>query len=348
MATNKSDRAAVARARGEHPDCGREKRRARPVPADEHRANAQNSSGRRRTRSASDASRRAQGRDVAAAERPVAAGDRSFENLQTLFREVSRYPLLTAAEEVELAKGIERGDLAAKERLINSNLRLVVSIARKYQGLGLPLGDLIQEGILGLIRASEKFDWRRGFKFSTYATLWIRQAIQRGLSNTSRTIRIPVHVEQRQRKLIRTERELTNELGREPTDEELAKAAELDIESVRDLRETTQAVTSLDQPVGEDGDTTLGELFASERPEPSDEVAENQRLDAIVEALDRLPARERQVIELRFGFADGQEKTLDAVGRELGLSKERVHQLEDDAIRQLRAGGHLEVLREAA
>jgi RNA polymerase primary sigma factor len=300
------------------------------------------------SRAQTSARRRSREKRVPGAERPVAAGDRGFENLQTLFREASRYPLLSAAEEVELAQAIERGDLDAKERLINSNLRLVVSIARKYQGLGLPLGDLIQEGILGLIRASEKFDWRRGFKFSTYATLWIRQAIQRGLSNTSRTIRIPVHVEQRQRKLARTAQELTLELGREPTDEELAKKAKLDVETVRDLREASQAVTSLDQPVGDEGDTTLGELFASERPEPSEEIVDSERLDAVEAALEHLPARERKVIELRFGLADGQEKTLDAVGRELGISKERVHQIEDDALRQLRADGSLEIVREAA
>ena len=156
----------------------------------------------------------------------------AVEPLQRFFAQAGRYPLLTAAEEVELAKRIERGDLAAKERMIHSNLRLVISIARKHQNLGLPLGDLIQEGIIGLIRASEKFDWRRGFKFSTYATLWIRQSMQRALSNTSRTIRVPVHIEQRQRKLARAERELTNKLGRDPTDEELAKAAEMELDEV--------------------------------------------------------------------------------------------------------------------
>src|SRR5438105_9295671 len=163
--------------------------------------------------------------------------DVTTDSLQLFFNAAREYPLLTAAEEVELAQRIEKGDVEAKDRMINSNLRLVVSIARKYQGHGLPLGDLIQEGILGLIRASEKFDWRRGFKFSTYATLWIRQSIQRGLANTSRTIRIPVHIEQRQRKVARAERELTNELGREPSDEELAHAVEFEVWQVRDLRD---------------------------------------------------------------------------------------------------------------
>jgi RNA polymerase primary sigma factor len=275
-------------------------------------------------------------------------GDGALDSTQLLFREAARYPLLSAAEEVELAKRIERGDLVAKERMVNSNLRLVIAIARRYQGLGLALGDLIQEGIIGLIRAAEKFDWRRGYKFSTYATLWIRQAIQRGLANTSRTIRIPVHVEQRQRKLANVERELTNELGREPDNEELARAAKMDVAEIDALRDAAQATTSLDVPVGEEGETTLGELFASDQPEPSEEIAENQRIAAIDEALDQLPAREREVIELRFGLADGEEKSLQAIGRELGITTDRVHQLESDALRHLRLDDRLEVTREAA
>jgi RNA polymerase primary sigma factor len=231
--------------------------------------------------------------------------------------------------------------------MINSNLRLVVSNARRYQGHGLPLPDLIQEGIVGLIRASEKFDWRRGFKFSTYATLWIRQSIQRALANTSSTIRIPVHVEQRQRKLARAERELTNQLGREPRDDELAKATELELDEMIRLRDTPRAVASLDQPVGEEEETALGELFASERREPSEELVESERLDAVAGALDELPVAERQVIELRFGLA-GEEQTLDATGRELGMSPSRVQELEDDALRRLRLGRRLEPLREAA
>jgi RNA polymerase sigma factor (sigma-70 family) len=275
-------------------------------------------------------------------------GEGVLDSTQLLFREAARYPLLTAAEEVELAKGIERGDLAAKERMVNSNLRLVISIARRYQGLGLPLGDLIQEGILGLIRATEKFDWRRGYKFSTYATLWIRQAIQRGLANTSRTIRIPVHVEQRQRKVANTARELAIELGREPDDDELAEATEMEVAEIHALRDAAQATTSLDTPVGDDGDTTLGELFASDRPEPSEEVAENLQTAAIDEALDQLPAREREVIELRFGLADGQEKSLQSIGRELGISADRVHELESEALRQLSLDDRLEITRKAA
>src|SRR5439155_8198228 len=267
------------------------------------------------------------------------------DSLQVFFRQAARYPLLTAADEVELAKGIERGDLEAKERMINSNLRLVISNARRYQGQGLPLSDLIQEGIVGLIRAAEKFDWRRGFKFSTYATLWIRQSIQRALSNTSRAIRIPVHIEQRQRKLARADRDLTNKLGREPTDDELAAAAEMDIVEVLQLREAPQTVTSLDQPIGDEDDATLGNLFASERPEPSEELIESERVDAVTRALDELPPGEREVSELRFGLADGEEKTLDATGKELGMTRERVHELESDALRRLQARRQL---REAA
>jgi RNA polymerase primary sigma factor len=276
------------------------------------------------------------------------AGESANESLQQFFGQAARYPLLNAAEEVELSKAIERGDLAAKEKMINSNLRLVISIARRYQGHGLPLTDLIQEGMLGLIRASEKFDWRRGFKFSTYATLWIQQSIQRAMSNTSRTIRIPVHIEQRQRKLARTERELTNRLGREPTDEELAEAADLELDELIRLRNAPQAVASLDQPVGDDEETALGALFASERPEPSEEIGARERNATLVAALKELSPLEQKVIQLRFGLADGEEKTPDAIGKQLGISRESVHELEDGALRRLRLGGRSEALRDAA
>jgi RNA polymerase primary sigma factor len=232
--------------------------------------------------------------------------------------------------------------------MINSNLRLVVSIARKHQNLGMPLTDLIQEGVIGLIRAAEKFDWRRGFKFSTYATLWIRQSMQRALSNTSRTIRIPVHIEQRQRKLARAERELTNELGRDPSEEELAKAAGLEVAEVIDLREHPQATTSLDKPVGDEGDTALGELLASELPAPEDEIVASERIDALTDALGELPAPEREVIELRFGLADGEEKTRAAIARQLGVSWDRVQELEHEGLRRLQRKERLEDLHEAA
>jgi RNA polymerase primary sigma factor len=275
------------------------------------------------------------------------ARDTEIDSLQLFFNQAADHPLLTAAEEIELAKRIERGDLKAKDRMINSNLRLVISNARRYQGQGLPLGDLIQEGIVGLIRAAEKFDWRRGFKFSTYATLWIRQSIQRALANTSRTIRIPVHIEQRQRKLGRAERDLTAELGREPADDELASAAKMELAEVIRLREAPQSVTSLDTPVGDDEETALGELFASERLGPSEELIEAERVDVVAEALDQLTQPEREVIKLRFGIA-GEERTPAATAKELGLSTERVNELEEDALRRLRLGRRLKDLREAA
>src|SRR5579872_6346065 len=232
------------------------------------------------------------------------------DSLELFMRKARVHPLLTAAEEIELAKRIERGDLAAKERMINSNLRLVVSQARRYQGHGLPMEDLVQEGTLGLIRAVEKFDWRRGFKFSTYGTLWIRQAIQRGLQNHGRTIRVPVHVSQRQVKVRKIEAELNTKLGREPTDEEIAAVAGLELDEVMELRELSRAMTSLDQPVSEDGETALGDLLASDRPEPMEEVADLERDQRVNEAVERLPAAEASVIRLRFGLAGEEPRTL--------------------------------------
>ena len=271
-----------------------------------------------------------------------------LDSLQQFLNEARRYPLLTAAEEIELAKRIERGDMSAKDRMINSNLRLVVSIAKKYQGQGLSLGDLIQEGVIGLIRAAEKFDWRRGFKFSTYATLWIRQAIQRGLHNTSRTIRMPVHIAQRERKISRVERELNVKLGREPTVEEIADVAELPVEEVEEIKKASQPMASLDQPVGDDGDSAFGDFLSSDKPEPQEEVAMNFRDEAVRKALDRLPERERDVVELRFGVGLAEPTPLRETGRVLGMSAERVRQLEERALRQLAENGDLESLREAA
>jgi RNA polymerase primary sigma factor len=271
-----------------------------------------------------------------------------LDSLQQFLNEARRYPLLTATEEIELAKRIERGDMSAKDRMINSNLRLVVSIAKKYQGQGLSLGDLIQEGVIGLIRAAEKFDWRRGFKFSTYATLWIRQAIQRGLHNTSRTIRMPVHIAQRERKISRVERELNVKLGREPTVEEIAEVAELPVEEVEEIKKASQPMASLDQPVGDDGDSAFGDFLSSDKPEPQEEVAMNFRDEAVRRALDRLPERERDVVELRFGVGLAEPTPLRETGRVLGMSAERVRQLEERALRQLAENGDLESLREAA
>src|SRR5947199_3129107 len=205
--------------------------------------------------------------------------------LDDLLRRASRYPLLRPSEEVELAKRIERGDLAAKERLINSNLRLVVHVARKYQGQGLSMGDLVQEGMLGLIRAAEKFDWRKGFKFSTYATLWIRQSIQRGLENSSRTIRLPVHIAQRERKINRTERELATKLGREPTEDEIAEAVELPVDQVIEIRKATRPLPSLNQPIHEDGATSFGHLITAQQPAVEDEVVQDAGTTAIQQAV---------------------------------------------------------------
>jgi RNA polymerase primary sigma factor len=276
------------------------------------------------------------------------AQDPTLDSLQLFFREAGRYPLLTADEEVELAKRIERGDVEAKDRMINSNLRLVISQARRYQGQGLSLGDLIQEGMLGLIRAVETFDWRRGFKFSTYGTLWIRQSIQRGLQNSGRTIRVPVHVGQRERKVKRIEGELGAKLSREPTDEEIAAAAELPEEQVREARELARNLTSLDQPVGEDGETALGDLLASERPQPEDEVGDALSDQRVREVVGRLPEEERTVVALRFGLAGGEPRSLREAGAELGMSAERTRQLEEKALRRLAESRELEELRKAA
>jgi RNA polymerase sigma factor (sigma-70 family) len=272
------------------------------------------------------------------------------ESLELFFEQARVHPLLTAAEEVELAKRIERGDLEAKERMINSNLRLVVSQARRYQGLGLEMGDLVQEGMLGLIRAVEKFDWRRGFKFSTYGTLWIRQAIQRGLQNTGRTIRVPVHISQQQTKLRKLEADLAVKLSREPTDEELADVLGWPIEEVRDLRELSRNLTSLDQSVDEDGETSLGDLLASDRPGPVEELADAELAQQLGNVVDRLPESERNVIRLRFGLVDdeGGARTLKQAGTELGISAERARQLEEQGLRRLARSPELAALREAA
>jgi RNA polymerase primary sigma factor len=268
--------------------------------------------------------------------------------LQLFLNEIRRYPLLTADEETELAKRIEQGDLDAKERMINSNLRLVVSIAKKYQGQELSLLDLIQEGIFGLIRAAEKFDWRKGFKFSTYATFWIRQAIQRGLANKARTIRIPVHIGQRERKIVRTERELQAKLGREPTDEEIAAAAELPLTQVEEVREAARTVTSLDRPVGEEGDTSLRDLLEGDSPPVDQEVELSIGEELLRRTVEELPETERRVIRLRYGI-DGQDpQPLRETGRRLGLSAERVRQLESKALKRLAMRRELEALREVA
>jgi RNA polymerase primary sigma factor len=268
--------------------------------------------------------------------------------LQLFLNEAGRWPLLTKEEEVELAKRIERGDPEAKERMINSNLRLVVSIAKKYQGHGLSLLDLIQEGIIGLIRAVEKFDWRRGFKFSTYATWWIRQAVQRGVANKARTIRIPVHIADREQRIARAERALTPKLGRQPTEEEVAKQAKLPLKQVREVRQAARAITSLDRPVGSENDASLGELFAAEQAPPEEEVTVSLEQDVLRRAVAQLPEREREVVKRRYGLnGDRDPASLEAIGRELGLTRERVRQIEARALEQLAVNREVEALKVA-
>jgi len=268
--------------------------------------------------------------------------------LQLFLNEAGRWPLLTKEEEIELAKLIERGDEEAKERMINSNLRLVVSIAKRYQGHGLSLLDLIQEGIIGLMRAVEKFDWRRGFKFSTYATWWIRQAVQRGVANKSRTIRLPVHIADREQKMARAERVLAPQLGRQPTEEEIAKHAKLPLKQVREVRQAARAITSLDKPLGTDSEGRLGDLFASEGSEPEEELTVSLEEDVLHRAVAQLPEREREVVKRRYGLnGDRDPASLEAIGRELGLTRERVRQIEASALEQLAVNREIEALKVA-
>ncbi len=270
---------------------------------------------------------------VAEAAVTTGAGD----SLQLFLADVGRHKLLTAAEEVTLAKRLEKGDLLAKRRMIESNLRLVVSIAKGYRGLGVPFLDLIQEGTLGLNRAVEKFDWRRGFKFSTYATWWIRQSVQRAVANNARTIRVPVHVVERQQKLGRAARRLEVELGRDATREELAEATGLPVQHVEEALSAAQASVSLNQSVGSADEGELGDLFADrEAADPFDEAEESLRKQGVRKALNALPERERRILELRFGF-EGDPWTLEAIGAELGLTRERVRQLEGQALQRLAA-----------
>ncbi len=259
------------------------------------------------------------------------------DSLQLFLADVGKHKLLTAAQEVGLAKRIERGDPVAKRTMIESNLRLVVSIAKGYRGLGVPFLDLIQEGTLGLNRAVEKFDWRRGFKFSTYATWWIRQSVQRAVANHARTIRVPVHVVERQQKLSRAARRLEVELGREATKEELAEATGLPLQHVEEAMGAAHASVSLNQTVGADDEGELGDLFADrEAADPFDEAEESLRRQGVRRALDALPERERRILELRFGF-EGEPWTLEAIGHELDLTRERVRQLEGQALARLAA-----------
>jgi RNA polymerase primary sigma factor len=269
--------------------------------------------------------------------------------LQMFLNELRHYPLLSAREEIELAKRIERGDLDAKERLINSNLRLVVSLAKKYPTYDLTLLDLIQEGIFGLVRAAEKFDWRKGYKFSTYATFWIRQAIQRGIENRARTIRIPSHVGIRQRKIAAAERELKAKLERDPTDEEVADATGLKLTHLHEAREATRTVVSLDRPIGgADEETPFGALLPAEGEGPDEEVAVSLEADAVRRAVAQLPDRHREVVRMRYGIDGSEPQRLSDTGRALGISAERVRQIENDALRRLAEVRELQGVRAAA
>jgi RNA polymerase primary sigma factor len=268
--------------------------------------------------------------------------------LQIFLNQAGQFELLTASDEVMLAKRIEQGDEAAKERMINSNLRLVVSIAKKYRGHDVPFLDLIQEGSKGLIRATEKFDWRRGYKFSTYATWWIRQAVQRAVANDSNTIRVPVHVYERQVKISRTSRRLEMELGREPTREEIASESGIKVEHVYEAMDAAEASVSLNKTQGDENEKELGDLFADrESPDPFDEAYESLRINTLLKGLAALPERQREVLELRFGLTGQPPKSLEEVGKLIdGLTRERVRQIEAEALKRLRAMKEMQPLAE--
>ena len=267
--------------------------------------------------------------------------------IRLYLREIGGIPLLTKAQEVELATAIEAGSQAARDRLIESNLRLVVSVAKRYMNRGLTFLDLIQEGNLGLMRGVEKFDHRRGFKFSTYATWWIRQAIARSIADQSRTIRLPIHIAEIVNKLVRVERRLTVELGREPTADEIAEEAGLPIERVEAIRRSALDPVSLDTPVGDEGDTRLQDFVSDpDAPEPAQMAAATMLHDHVGDALATLTPRERRVLQLRFGLLDGEQRTLDEVGRRLGVTRERIRQIESKALRKLREPMRSRTLRD--
>jgi RNA polymerase primary sigma factor len=277
------------------------------------------------------------------------SGEPSAEDALALFLDdMARFPLLSPAQEVRLARRVERGEGEAKHLMVNSNLRLVVSIAKRYQGHGLPLLDLIQEGVVGLIRAVEKYDWRRGFKFSTYATWWIRQAVQRGIANRARSIRLPVHIVERERRIARAEGALLARLGRPPTDEELATACRLTGAQLEAVRRSARTVTSLDVPIGE-GDATLHDVISRDvaAPEGEEELTAGPGAGTLRRAVAGLPERERTVIELCYGL-EGDAVSLAEVGRRLGLTRERVRQIEEKALAELAEEREVQALHEAA
>jgi RNA polymerase primary sigma factor len=260
----------------------------------------------------------------------------SLDSLRLYLRSIGRVELLTAEEEVSLARRIERGDMSAKNHMVEANLRLVVSIAKGYLGRGLTFLDLIQEGSLGLIRAVEKFDYRRGYKFSTYATWWIRQAVTRAIADKARTIRIPVHMVEKLNKVVHVERQLVQELGREPTPEEIATELEITPREVKDILRMAQLPVSLEKPIGEEEDSELGDFVEDETAEsPFEQALENLRKENVRKALDALPEREREVIEMRFGLKGHEARTLEEVGRAFGVTRERIRQIENNTLKKL-------------
>ncbi len=273
----------------------------------------------------------------------------SLDSLRLYLRSIGRVELLTAEQEIELAKRIEKGDIAAKRHMVEANLRLVVSIAKGYLGRGLSFLDLIQEGSLGLIRAVEKFDYRRGYKFSTYATWWIRQAVTRAIADKARTIRIPVHMVEKLNRVAHVERQLVQRLGREPEPAEIAAELKVSIREVRDILRVAQMPVSLEKPVGDEDESELGDFVADESTEePFETATENLQREDIQRALDALPERERQVIELRYGLRGHEPLTLEEVGRAFGVTRERIRQIENNTLKKLKQLPEAQRLRELA
>ncbi|MGI8462371.1 MAG: sigma-70 family RNA polymerase sigma factor [Solirubrobacterales bacterium] len=273
----------------------------------------------------------------------------SLDSLRLYLRSIGRVDLLTAAEEISLAKRIERGDMAAKRHMVEANLRLVVSIAKGYLGRGLSFLDLIQEGSLGLIRAVEKFDFRRGYKFSTYATWWIRQAVTRAIADKARTIRIPVHMVEKLNRVSHVERQLVQRLGREPEPHEIAAELKCTVRDVRDILRVAQMPFSLEKPIGDEEESELGDFVADDSvEEPFEAATENLQREDIQRALDSLPERERQVIELRYGLRGHEPLTLEEVGRAFGVTRERVRQIENNTLKKLKQLPEAQRLRELA
>jgi RNA polymerase primary sigma factor len=271
--------------------------------------------------------------------------DDEADPVQLFFSRIGKVPLLTRAQEVALAKRIERGDFEAKQKMIESNLRLVVAYAKNYRNRGLPFVDLIQEGTIGLVRAAEKYDYRKGFKFSTYATWWIRQALARALADKSRTIRIPVHINEKLAQIWRVERNLVSDLGRDPTIEEVADATGLEVDDIRSIRTSAQAPLSLEMPVGEDEDAEFGQFIPDEDAEsPYERAAELLANEALQDALGNLSFRERRVLELRYGFDGERPRTLDELGQAFNVTRERIRQIENMALRKLQKLAELERL----